>query len=64
MAKQDNTLQSPKETRINIAVPGDLHRRLKSLLALEGKTIRKWLIEEIQTTVESRENRKREGAQS
>ncbi len=50
----DRKPEDVPEIRINVFVPADLHRRLKATLALQGKSLRQWVIESAEQTVESR----------
>lgn len=43
-----------RETRINVFVPAELHRRLKAALALQGKSLRQWVIETAEETVQGK----------
>src|SRR5690348_1638579 len=43
--------EQAQETRINVSVPAELHRRLKAALALQGKSLRQWVIESAEETI-------------
>jgi len=42
------------DIRINVFVPAELHRRLKAALALQGKSLRQWVIETAEETVQGK----------
>jgi uncharacterized protein (DUF1778 family) len=42
-------------TRLHIKLPDDLHRRLKSAAALEGKTMTTFVIDALRTAVSASE---------
>jgi HicB-like protein involved in pilus formation len=48
-----------RETRINVFVPSELHRRLKATLALQGKSLRQWVIESAEETAQGKSRVKR-----
>jgi predicted HicB family RNase H-like nuclease len=52
MARAAIPPHSKDEKRINVAIPTHLHRRLRSALAMEGKTMRQWLIEQAEAATE------------
>lgn len=37
--------------RVNINIPDDLHRRVKSHASLDGKTVRDYVIESLKTKI-------------
>ncbi len=51
MSRPARPPRSGNETRINVSVDKELHRKLKSALALKDKTIRQWVIEQAEATV-------------
>jgi predicted HicB family RNase H-like nuclease len=51
MGRTANPARTANETRINVSVDKELHRKLKSILALKEKTIRQWVIEQAEATV-------------
>jgi predicted HicB family RNase H-like nuclease len=44
--------EEARETRINVFVPAELHRRLKAALALQGKSLRQWVIDSAEETIQ------------
>jgi len=53
MPANNNDEDEALETRINVFVPADLHRRLKAALALQGKSLRQWVIDRAEETIHS-----------
>jgi predicted HicB family RNase H-like nuclease len=51
MSRPARPPRSGNESRINVSVDKELHRKLKSALALKDKTIRQWVIEQAQAAV-------------
>lgn len=43
-----------REVRINVFVPAELHRRLKAALALQGKSLRQWVLETAEETIQGK----------
>jgi predicted HicB family RNase H-like nuclease len=46
--------EEARETRINVFVPAELHRRLKAALALQGKSLRQWVIDTAEETIQGK----------
>lgn len=46
--------EEARETRINVSLPAEVHRRLKAALALQGKSLRQWVIESAEETVQGK----------
>jgi len=61
MARQAYPPHSEQESRLNVFIPSELHRNLKATLAIEGKTLRQWLIEAATAKVKRNQTRKGRG---
>jgi predicted HicB family RNase H-like nuclease len=51
---KENEQEAARETRINVFVPTELHRRLKAALALQGKSLRQWVIDTAAETIQGK----------
>lgn len=45
--------EEARETRINVSLPAEVHRRLKAALALQGKSLRQWVIDSAEETIQA-----------